>query len=118
MSDKKTVYSCSGCSSAAQMANDIALKLDREQIAEMSCIAGVGGGVPSLVRKAKQSRYIIGIDGCPLHCVSHCLKQHNLKPDLHLDLSELGVSKELHVRYCEKMFDEVFEHCVSKINKS
>ena len=40
------VYSCSGCSSAAQMANQLAVRLDREGLAEMSCIAGVGGGVP------------------------------------------------------------------------
>lgn len=38
------VYSCSGCSSAAQMANALAVRLDREKVAEMSCIAG---GFPS-----------------------------------------------------------------------
>ncbi|MFB6195347.1 MAG: putative zinc-binding protein, partial [Haloplanus sp.] len=43
------VYSCSGCSSAAQMANDLAVRLDRERVAEMSCIAGVGGDVGPLV---------------------------------------------------------------------
>ena len=37
------VYSCSGCSSAAQLANHVALRLDRAGVAEMSCIAGVGG---------------------------------------------------------------------------
>ena len=47
------VYSCSGCSSAAQLANHVALQLDREGLAEMSCIAGVGGDVPSLVRLAR-----------------------------------------------------------------
>lgn len=118
MKFKKTVYSCSGCSSAAQMANDIAIKLDREEIAEMSCIAGVGGGVASLVRKAKQSDFIVGIDGCPLQCVSQCLKQHNLKPDLHFDLSNLGIDKCLHKDYSQSEFDEIFEYCVSKINNS
>ena len=39
------VYSCSGCSSAAQLANHVALQLDRRGVAEMSCIAGVGGDV-------------------------------------------------------------------------
>lgn len=33
------LVSCSGCSSAAQTANMIAIKMDRQQIAEMSCIA-------------------------------------------------------------------------------
>ena len=42
------VYSCSGCSSAAQMANHLALRLDRAGAAEMSCIAGVGGGVAAV----------------------------------------------------------------------
>ena len=35
------------------MANYVAIQLDRKDIAEMSCIAGVGGGVKSLVQKAK-----------------------------------------------------------------
>lgn len=47
--DLPLVYSCSGCSSAAQMANYIALKLDHAGDAEMSCISGVGGNVPHLV---------------------------------------------------------------------
>ena len=48
--DLPIVYSCSGCSSAAQMANQIAIKLDRTDVAEMSCIAGVGGNVKKLVK--------------------------------------------------------------------
>ena len=35
------VYSCSGCSDVAQLANDVALRLDHSGAAEMSCIAGV-----------------------------------------------------------------------------
>jgi len=49
------VYSCSGCSSAAQLANRLAVRLDRAGLAEMSCIAGVGGRVPSLVRHAERA---------------------------------------------------------------
>jgi uncharacterized metal-binding protein len=62
------VYSCSGCSSAAQLANHLALRLDRDGTAEMSCIAGVGGQVPSLVRTAQHAartgRPIFALDGC------------------------------------------------------
>ena len=63
------VYSCSGCSSAAQLANHVALRLDRSSIAEMSCIAGIGGDVPSLLKTARSGRPIIALDGCPLVCV-------------------------------------------------
>ncbi len=93
------VYSCSGCSSAAQMANHIALELDREEVAEMSCIAGVGGDVPSLVKLAKSGRPVVAIDGCPLECARHCLARHGVTPDLHVQLAEHGVRKRYHMQF-------------------
>ena len=93
------VYSCSGCSSAAQMANHIALELDREEVAEMSCIAGVGGDVPSLVKLAKSGRPVVAIDGCPLECARHCLARHGVTPDLHFQLAEHGVRKRYHMQF-------------------
>ena len=91
------VYACSGCSSAAQLANHIAVRLDREGSAEMSCIAGVGGNVPKLVRVAKEAvakgRPIVAIDGCALACVRASLAQHQLSPTVHVQLAELGVKK-------------------------
>lgn len=91
------VYACSGCSSAAQMANHLALRLDREGVAEMSCISGVGGGVPALVRTAQSGRRILALDGCAMHCVAHCLKRAGVAADEHLVLGELGVRKRKHV---------------------
>jgi uncharacterized metal-binding protein len=98
MSDQATplVYSCSGCSSAAQLANEIAVGLDRRGVAEMSCIAGVGGDVPSLVRVATSGRPIVAIDGCRLRCVAACLGRHDVEADLHVELSGHGVKKRRH----------------------
>ena len=96
--DKKLplVYACSGASCAAQLANHIAVKLDRLKVAEMSCIAGVGGDVKPLVKTALSGRPIIALDGCPLQCAAKILARHGLKADKHLDLSELGVKKRKH----------------------
>ena len=91
---KPLVYSCSGCSSAAQMANHLAIKLDRLGKAEMSCIAGVGGNVKALVKTAKSGRKIIAIDGCPLACVKACLSNHDITPDQHFELSGYAVKKQ------------------------
>lgn len=90
------VYSCSGCSSAAQTANHLALRLDREGVAEMSCIAGVGGGVPALVKTARSGRRILALDGCAMACVAACLDQAGVRADTHLVLGELGVRKQAH----------------------
>ena len=96
MALKALAYSCSGCSSAAQMANEIAVQLDRKGVVEMSCIAGVGGGAVPLVKKAKTADVIIGIDGCPLACVKACLAKEGLKPTIYYELSEMGVKKNAH----------------------
>ncbi len=105
--DLPLVYSCSGCSSAAQMANHIAVRLDRAGVAEMSCIAGVGGDVPSLVNKAISGRTIVALDGCALNCARHCLARHGVKPDLHVQLQEFGVRKVQH-----QDFDPAEARCV------
>lgn len=78
------------------MANWLALRLDRLGKAEMSCIAGIGGGVEPLLRKGRSADLILGLDGCSLACVKHCLKRENLNCDLHWDLSQMGVAKKYH----------------------
>jgi uncharacterized metal-binding protein len=93
------VYACSGCSGAAQMANRLALWLDRAGEAEMSCIAGVGGGVAGLVRTARSGRPILALDGCALRCVEACLARAALRADRHLILSDYGVRKRRHADF-------------------
>ncbi len=113
------VYSCSGCSNAAQLANDIAVKLDQEKIAEMSCIAGVGGGVRPLVKTAKSNREIIVLDGCPLTCAKHCLENQQVPITQHIDISKLGVKKKYHEKCNQetssRVWNEVLEIIKNKI---
>lgn len=90
------VYSCSGCSSAAQLANHVALRLDRKGVAEMSCIAGVGGDVPHLLKIAQSGRPIVALDGCPLVCVHSTLARHGIVPQRHYQLQQYGVKKRKH----------------------
>jgi len=90
------VYSCSGCSSAAQLANQVALQLDRRGVAEMSCIAGIGGDVPHLLKTMRSGRPIIALDGCPLVCVASTLARHGITADRHYQLQQYGVKKRPH----------------------
>jgi uncharacterized metal-binding protein len=106
------VYSCSGCSSAAQMANHLAIRLDREGAAEMSCIAGVGGGVPGLVKTARSGRKILALDGCVLACARACLAREGLVPDAHVLLGEFGVKKRKHADFDPAEAASIYEQHV------
>ncbi|AMD00808.1 MULTISPECIES: putative zinc-binding protein [Halomonas] len=109
------VYSCSGCSDVAQLANDVALALDHTGVAEMSCIAGVGGGVPGLVKTARSGRPIIAIDGCQMHCVTHCLANAGVSATEHVKLYEQGFRKRRGQTYSEEEVTAVAERVGSLI---
>ena len=101
------IYSCSGCSDVAQLANNVAGRLDHAGEFEMSCISGVGGKVPSLVKTARSGRPITVIDGCPLHCARACLENIGVEPDEHVRLYEFGFKKHYGQSYGEDAVEEV-----------
>lgn len=112
------VYACSGCSSAAQLANHVAVRLDRSGVAEMSCIAGVGGDVASLVKTARSGRPIIALDGCPLVCVQSSLERHGITPARHYQLQQYGVKKRQHEDFDPAQAQAVLDRVVSDLQQT
>jgi uncharacterized metal-binding protein len=97
------------------MANYVALCLDRAREAEMSCIAGVGGDVPSLVKLATSGRPVIAIDGCPLRCVRNCLARHGVEPRMDVVLTDHGVKKRFHAEFDENEAVAVYRKVVQAL---
>ena len=110
------VYACSGCSSAAQLANHVALQLDRRGVAEMSCIAGVGGDVPYLLKIAHSGRPIIALDGCPLVCVKSSLARHGIETERHYQLNQYGVKKLYHADFDTAEAETVLTQVISDLH--
>lgn len=94
------------------MANHFAVRLDRDGLAEMSCIAGVGGGVAGLVKTARRGRPILALDGCVLQCVSACLANAGVAADTLLVLSDHGVRKRRHADFDVQQAGEVYVRAV------
>jgi len=87
------VYACSGCSDAGELADRIARQLARAGAARMSCLAGIGGRVKSLVMTAEKAERILVIDGCPLNCARHTLQLAGFQNFDHLELHKIGMRK-------------------------
>lgn len=113
--DLPLVYSCSGCSNMAQLANHVAVTLDRRGQAEMSCIAGVGGDVAPLVRVATSGRPIVAVDGCALACVKNTLARHGVEPVVHHVLTEWGLTKRQHDDYTPEQAAEALERVAASL---
>ena len=87
---KPIVFACSGCSHLATMATDIALTLDSDGIAEMSCISWLMAASEEKIKAKFSGRKIILIEGCGDSCSRNCLVQTGVKIDVHFNLSDLG----------------------------
>jgi uncharacterized metal-binding protein len=87
------VYACSGCSDAGEIADRIARQLTHDRVAQMSCLAGIGGRVKSLVATAEKADRILVVDGCPLDCAAHTLMLAGFQKFDHLELHKIGIRK-------------------------
>ncbi|MGD0743586.1 MAG: putative zinc-binding protein [Verrucomicrobiota bacterium] len=87
------VLACSGCSHAGELADLTARRLDKLGAARMSCLAGVGGRVKSILHTIQSAPELLMIDGCPLECGGNSLRLAGITKFQHLKLHELGIRK-------------------------
>ena len=90
---KPIIYACSGCSDAGELADRVARELTKQGVAQMSCLAGIGGRVKSLMLKGQKAERIVVVDGCPLNCGRHTLLNAGFENFEHVGLHELGHRK-------------------------
>ena len=59
----------------------------------MSCLAGVGGRIPSIIATVRNAPGILMIDGCPLECGANVLREAGFTKFKQLRLHELSIRK-------------------------
>jgi uncharacterized metal-binding protein len=87
------VYPCSGAADTGEIADRAARKLDAENAAWMSCLAGVGGRVSGLMANAAAAPALLAIDGCPLDCAKKTLELAGFTHIRHVRVADLGFKK-------------------------
>ena len=87
------VLACSGCSRAGELADHTARRLQELGMARMTCLAGVGGRVKSILATVNAAPERLVIDGCPLECSAHTMILAGITKFRHFKLHELGVRK-------------------------
>ncbi len=110
---KVVVYACSGASNLGQLANEIALRLDRLGLAELACLTEVGaedGGAPG-----SNERPVLSISGCASGCCAAMLTRHGVEPVRSIVLAERGVAKAKHVLVDDEGTERVFGQVLAEL---
>lgn len=89
----KVVLSCSGVSDTAEIGDRAARLLNREGVAKMSCLAGIGGQVDTIIQNCQRALSILAIDGCDTDCAKKTLEQAGFSEFTHLRVIDLGMVK-------------------------
>jgi uncharacterized metal-binding protein len=87
------VYPCSGSADVGEIADHAARRLDAEDKAWMSCLAGIGGRVSGLMASAAAAPVLIAIDGCPHDCATKTLQLAGFTQVKSVRVTDLGFKK-------------------------
>lgn len=87
------VYPCSGAADVGEIADRAARRLDAEDHAWMSCLAGIGGRVSGLLASAAAAPALLAIDGCPQDCAKKALELAGFTHVRHVRVTDLGLAK-------------------------
>lgn len=104
------IFPCVGASNVGQLSNKIAIELEKQNIGNLMCIAGIGARASGLMKSAEASDRIIAIDGCPVNCASKTLELAGFKVDRHIVISEFGIKKTKEKELKEDEFSKVLEN--------
>lgn len=109
---KVIVYACSGASNLGQLANEIALRLDRLGLAELACATEVGAQDGD---GQDASKSVLAISGCTSGCCAAMLEQHGIDVARSVVLAERGVAKAKHVLVDEESSERVFGQVLAEL---
>ena len=87
------VYPCSGAADTGEIADRAARRLDADNVAWMSCLAGIGGRVSGMMANAAAAPALLAIDGCPLDCAKKTLELAGFTNVRHVRVTDLGLKK-------------------------
>ncbi len=87
------IFSCSGGSNVAEIADQVARSLMDEGWGGMYCVAGLAAEIPGMTQTALNARLNVLLDGCGLDCVRRFFDKQKIHNYLHIRLSDLGIEK-------------------------
>lgn len=103
------VVACSGASNVGQIANQAAIDLAKQKVAEFFCLAGVGAHIKGMVKSGKEADLMVSIDGCPVQCAAKTLQHAEIEPAIQIIVTELGIEKSHDIALDEKVCSRVVE---------
>lgn len=87
------VFCCSGAADVGEIAHLAARRMDEQAVGSRFCLAGIGGRVEAMLRKVREARRLVVIDGCQVSCGRRTMKEAGFTDIAHVCVGDLGLLK-------------------------
>lgn len=87
------VFCCSGAADVGEISHQAARQLDDRGLASRFCLAGIGGQVEAHLRKTREAKQVLVIDGCKVGCAGRTLRHAGFNAFIQLGVHEVGFRK-------------------------
>jgi uncharacterized metal-binding protein len=97
-----------------QIANNVMIELDKREIGNSYCLAGIAAALSGFIESAKAAKTIV-IDGCPVGCEQKTFEKYGIEASRYLVITEMGIEKVHDFRNLDRETDMVFGATASSI---
>ena len=87
------MFACSGAADTAEIADRAVRQVNKERLAKMYCLAGIGGHVETITVNTQAANSIVAVDGCDTDCARRTLEQAGFRGFAHIRVTDLGMEK-------------------------
>ena len=93
-SDTETnlVYACSGAANTGLLADQVMRALNREGVADSTCLAAMGADLSGFLESARNATRNIVLDGCKVSCGKRIFEKNGI-PYTQFIMTDFGVEK-------------------------
>ena len=90
--DTNLVYACSGAANTGLLADQVMRTLNREKIADSTCLAAMGADLSGFLESARNATRNIVLDGCKVSCGKRIFEKNGI-PYTQFVMTDFGVEK-------------------------
>jgi len=87
------LFCCSGAADTAEIADQAVRTLHKAKEAKMFCLAGIAGGVETIVENSRTANRMIVVDGCDSDCAKKTMEKNGFTDFTHWRVTDLGWEK-------------------------
>lgn len=86
------VYACSGAANTGLLADQVMRTLNREGVADSTCLAAMGADLSGFLESARNATRNIVLDGCKVSCGKRVFEKNGI-PYTQFIMTDFGVEK-------------------------